>query len=511
MSDGHKYRVLFVTSEVQPLMKTGGLADVSASLPAALRARGHDVRILTPAYADSLTRGFDIRPQHRFLPPPGMRKMKLLETVLPEYGVPSWLLDMPAFSARSGSPYVDARGLPYPDNAECFNSLCRVAAWIAAGNAGLGWQPELVHCNEWHTGLVPVWLGLDDIPVASVFTIHNLAYQGLFPRDDFEQLQLPASLWHHQALEFHNHVSFIKGGLQFADRLTTVSPTFAREILLPENGEGLDGVLRERSAELTGILNGLDTRCWNPEDDPLLTQNYSFDSLQFKSVNKLSVQRQLQLEETRKLPLVAVIGRLAYQKGIDVLLDALPELMELPLQLAIIGSGDLPYEAALLDAAQRYPRRMAVHLGFNEALAHRLEAGADILLMPSRFEPCGLTQMQSLRYGTVPVVGRCGGLIDTVTETDPISLNNQTATGFFIDPLSPENIVATMRKVLDAYRRPDEWRALMGQGMRQDFSWDRSARNYETVYHAAMADRRDGSRVRRYLSEISTPPGSPQG
>lgn len=430
---------------------------------------------------------------------------------LPGYGVPVWLIDSPAFSRRSGSPYVDAKGHPYPDNAECFNFLSRVAAWIAAGSAELEWQPDLVHCNEWHTGLIPVWLGLENIPVASVFTIHNLAYQGLFPRAVFDKLRLPAALWHHQALEFHGQVSFIKGGLMFADRLTTVSPGFAREILLPDNGEGLDGVLRERVDELSGILNGLDTRCWDPEQDPLLIQNYSSGSLQLKAVNKLSVQRQLQLKPTSKLPLVTVIGRLAYQKGIDVLLESLPQLMELPLQLAVVGSGDLPYEVALRDAAKQYPHRMAVHIGFNEVLAHRLEAGADMLLMPSRFEPCGLTQMQSLRYGTVPVVGRCGGLLDTVTDTDPVSLNSHTATGFFIDPLSPAGIVTAMRSALAVFGRPAEWQTLMEQGMRQDFGWEQSAQNYEAVYREAVTARRRGSRVWRFLPEQSAAPGGSQG
>lgn len=489
-SDG--YRILFVTSEVQPLMKTGGLADVSAALPAALRVRGHDVRVLTPAYADSFDSGVAIRPVPAFKPPDFLAQARLGQASLPEEGLPVWLLDVPSFSERSGSPYHDANGEPYGDNAQRFNHLCRIAAWIAAGEAGLSWQPDIVHCNEWHTGLVPVWLSVDQLSAASVFTIHNLAYQGLFPRRDFDVLGLPDSLWHHQALEFHGQLSCLKAGLQFADRLTTVSPTFAREILTPQGGEGLDGVLRERAGALTGIINGLDTRRWDPRHDPALARTYGVDSVEGKAKNTVAVRREMHLARGDGRPLVAVIGRLAFQKGIDVLIEALPELLALAMDVAIIGTGDRSYEEALKELAEAYPGRLAVRTAFDESLAHRLEAGAALLLMPSRYEPCGLTQMQSLRYGTVPVVGRCGGLVDTVVGMDAVSRSSGTATGFFIDPLSPTGIVAAMKQALACYDDAQTWRGLMQRGMQRDFSWDRSARSYEKVYRDAVVARRQG-------------------
>jgi starch synthase len=302
----------------------------------------------------------------------------------------------------------------------------------------------------------------------------------------------------------------MKGGLLFSDYLTTVSPTFAREILDPKYGEGLDGVLRERADRLTGILNGLDAETWNPEHDPLLERNYSTETLDAKSVNTIAVRAELGLSDGSNEPLIAVIGRLAHQKGIDELLDALPDLLTLPVQLAILGSGDRRYEQALKKIGAKFPGRLAVHIGFDEALAHRLEAGADMLLMPSRFEPCGLTQMQSLRYGTVPVVARCGGLIDTVTETTPASLADSSATGFFIDPLSPEEIVATVQRAVGLFRRPRDWRRLMRQGMQQDFSWEQSARCYEAVYRKALAASRQEEPGVARLAELSALPGRPQ-
>ena len=482
-----KYRILFVTSEVQPLMKTGGLADVSAALPAALRSMGHDVRILTPAYADSLQSGQAISVCEQFDGDEAGDDARLLRTSLPESNVPVWMLDVPDFGSRKGSPYLDEEGKPWSDNAERFNRLSQIAALIAGDRVGLGWCADIVHCNEWHTGLIPVWLKQYGLSIATVFTIHNLAYQGLFPREQFDRLALPARLWSPRGLEFHNQLCMIKGGLQFADKLTTVSPNFAREILTPEYGNGLAGVLQERVNDLTGILNGLDTDCWNPKTDPWLKRNYDLASLELKRANKTAIQKQLGLTAGKHIPLVVMIGRLVHQKGVDYVIDAVPELMQSPLQLAILGTGDKSYRKALAGLQAKFPGKFALIDRFGEAIAHRLEAAADMLLMPSRFEPCGLTQLQSLRYGTVPIVSRTGGLLDTVINLESDSSNLKSATGLYIDELTPAGIVRAIQRALELLSRHPAWQVLMQNGMRQDFSWARSARQYERVYREASA------------------------
>lgn len=474
-----------VAAEVTPLLKTGGLADAVAGLSAALVRLGHDVRVLMPGYRHVFDAAREVAPEGGFCDPDA-QGAGLLGAPLPRSGVLAWLLDHPFFSERGGNPYLDRHGRDYPDNDRRFDCLARVAAGIAGGYSGLAWRPDVVHAHDWHAGLTPVHMLLRRVPAACVFTVHNLAYQGLFPPDAIERLQLPAWLWHPEALEYYGRLSFIKGGLNFSDRLSTVSPTFAREIMTPEYGEGLQGVLARRSAELKGILNGLDLEEWNPAADPLITAAYSPHDLSGKRHNRSRVRQVLGLVDDPEQVLVAVIGRLADQKGIDLLLGALPQLMELPVQIAVLGSGQRIYEEALEAAAAGYPGRLSVTIGYDEGLAHELEAGAEMLLMPSRYEPCGLAQMQAMRYGTIPVVRGCGGLLDTVVDADREALAQGAATGFVFEPATVPALVGAVRRALAVRRDPRQWAGLVSTAMAADFSWRRSAEHYLSLYRDAL-------------------------
>jgi starch synthase len=482
-------RVLFVTAEAQPLMKTGGLGDVCGSLPPALRALGRDVRLMMPAYpaakraAGSLSAVTQIA--IRFTETP----VTLLEGLLPGTDVPLWLVDYPPAFGREGHPYLAADGQPWYDNGPRFGLLCAAAAAIAQGETPLAWRPDVVHCHDWQTGLVPALLALRDARPATIFTVHNLAYQGLFPASLFVELGLPARLWSIDALEFYGQLAFIKGGLAAADFVTTVSPTYAREIQTPAFGSGMDGLLRQRADRLVGILNGIDIAVWDPARDTYLTQTYTAESFDRKQINKLALQERFGLAHDSARPLIGTVGRMVEQKGFDLILDAWPMLAE-RVQLAVLGSGKRAFEDAWRDTARRYPRQVGVHIGYDERLAHRIEAGADMFLMPSRFEPCGLNQMYSLRYGTVPVVRRVGGLADTVTDATAAALADGTATGIVFDDASPTAVARAVARALDLYADRDKWRALARNGMRRDFSWHTSARSYAAVYDRAAAEAR---------------------
>lgn len=481
-------RILFVASEFSPLMKTGGLGDAVAGLAAALLRRGHDVRVLMPAYGDILARAetMDSVPDYR--PPPALSTSRLLATRAGPDEVTVWLFDMPGFGDRMGNPYIEDNGEPPADDHLRFGGLCRAAVAIADGSALTGWRADLIHCHDWHTGLVPVYALLGRVPAATIFTIHNLGYQGRFPFSALHQLGLPSWLWHYSALEFHGDLSFIKGGLCFADQLTTVSPGYAREILTSEYGEGLDGVLRERRDRLTGTLNGLDTTIWDPERDPYLDSHYCKAQLAGKGRCRQALSREFGLADD-ETALVVMVGRLTTQKGVDLLLEALPSLIAEPLRLLVLGSGELKYERELHETALSWPGRMAVYIGYNEALAHRFIAGADIVLMPSQFEPCGLVQLQALRYGTVPVVHRTGGLADTVIDATSDNIETGLATGFCFEEAAPEALVASVRRALDLYRDSEVWNALQRRGMAQDFSWTNSAESYERLYQTLLIEK----------------------
>lgn len=485
--------ILFLASELYPLIKTGGLADVAGSLPRALRELGQDVRVLLPAYPQAKARCQGLTPvaELRLL----NRSATLLETTLPGTDTPLWLLDAPHWYDRPDNPYLRPDGIPWPDNAERFGALCWAGLHLALNRVGLDWQPDIVHCNDWQTGLVPALLSLYASRPATVFTIHNLAYQGVFPAQVYAQLQLPKALWHLEGLEFHGQLSFIKGGLMYADRINTVSPTYAKEIQTPAFGCGLEGVLRARCQRLSGILNGIDTAKWNPATDPWIPQTYDLKSLQRKQANKLALQRRFDFPAQAEIPLLVFIGRLVPQKGIDLILQSLPSLIRYPLQFVFLGSGDGDFEHGLLYWSRRHPNQLAVHIGYDEPLSHLLEAGADIFLMPSRFEPCGLNQMYSQRYGTVPIVHCTGGLADTVVDATPDQLANQAATGVSFDHPVAGAFQEAVKRAWLLYSQPETWRMLQQAGMIRDFSWHRSAAEYCWLYQQALADHKTGHPV----------------
>lgn len=479
-----KKKILFVTSEVYPLIKTGGLADVSGSLPQALKALGHEVKILVPGYPKVLASA-DFSP----LPTRPETAPRLLRALLPETEVDVWALQDESHFGREGNPYLGPDGHPWPDNAERFAHFCRVGTEIALDRLGLDFKPDIVHCNDWQSGLIPALLADEPKRPGTVFTIHNLAYQGVFPRSTFEALKLPQRFWSPEALEFYEQMSFIKGGLVFADRISTVSPTYAREIQAKEDGCGLEGLLTHRQSRLSGILNGIDTEAWNPATDPLLENHFNIKSLKARKVLKAQLQEISGLPLKPDLPVFAWVGRLVEQKGIDFLLESLPKLMALPLQIVLIGTGDARYEKALSEWQHLFPERISVFLGYSEARAHLAEAGTDVFLMPSRFEPCGLNQMYSQRYGAIPLVRRAGGLADTVTDATAKAIEEGTATGIVFETPSSDAFFEAIERALALYAQKTVWSGIQKNGMRKDFSWETSALQYLDLYDAALGDR----------------------
>jgi starch synthase len=496
-------KILFVASEAHPLVKTGGLGDVAGSLPVALQSLGADVRLLLPAYREAVTRAGKLKTV-ALVPITGLAApVKILEGRLPGTSLIIWLADFPPAYDRPGNPYLDPRGQPWPDNAMRFALLAHVAMTLALGHSRIKWRPDVVHCHDWQTGLVPVLLAHEKTRPATVFTIHNLAYQGLFPRQTFTALALRPELWSPEALEFHDQLSFMKAGLVFADQLTTVSPTYAREIQTPEFGDGLDGLLRLRAARLSGILNGIDDSEWDPARDRFLAKNYSVGKPQGKSANKLALQREFGLPPETDAPLIGMVGRLVAQKGIDLVLETLPGLMHRPLQLVLLGGGEAGYEAALLRQAARYKDRLALRIGYDERLAHRIEAGADMFLMPSRFEPCGLNQLYSLRYGTIPIVRHAGGLADTVVDATPENIGNGKATGVVFQQPGASALLGAVDRALTLWRDTGCWKKIMLTGMRQDFSWRHSAAEYLRLYDRLRRMAPDGAQRKRKAATSS--------
>ena len=483
--------ILFASSEAHPLIKTGGLADVAGSLPRAIRTLQHDIRIVIPAYQSILkqARKFTLVAH---LELEGIKQpVRIFCGRLPGSTVTTYLVDSPEHFDRPGNPYTMKQGAEWPDNAERFTTFCRAIEALALDTAGLDWQPDIIHCNDWQTALVPPLLDRHTTRPATIFTIHNLAYQGLFDWKVFKKLKLPADFWSMEAMEFHDQFSFIKGGLVFADWVTTVSPTYAEEIQTSKYGYGLEGLISYRKDNLTGIVNGVDYSVWNPGRDILIPVQFTARSLTHKVENKQALQEHFKLPVDRTIPVFAVISRLVEQKGIDLILKIVPEFVKQKAQLIILGSGDSKLETGIRDAVKKYPQQVAAHIGYDEALSHHIEAGADIFLMPSRFEPCGLNQIYSQRYGTVPIVRNTGGLVDTVTDTTARTLELKTATGFSFNKAKSTALLKAVERALGYYRQPEIWQQIVCTGMKQDFSWKRSAQLYTELYEVVLAQQAD--------------------
>jgi len=486
----HRPRVLFVTSECTPWSKTGGLADVSASLPAALRALGADVRILMPAYSGVPVH--EAESVAHWAATARFPAARLLATRLPN-GPPAFLVDCPLLYARRGGPYQSDTNEDWGDNAVRFAQLCRVAAGLGQG-ALAAWRPHVVHCNDWQSG--PAIAMLRFAPAdhaATVMTVHNLAFQGLFPPGVIEQAELPAASFRMEGAEFYGQYSYLKAGLAYADAITTVSPTYAKEIQSDPMGMGLNGLFAYRRSALQGILNGIDIIEWDPALDPHIACPYDADTLDKKAQNKRALQARLGLP-AEDVPLFGLVARLTDQKGVDLVAGLAPTLAGLPAQLAILGRGEPGLEKTLVELARAHPHAISATISFDEPLAHQIEAGADLFLMPSRFEPCGMNQMYSQRYGTVPIVRATGGLADSVVDYDA---GAGTGTGFLFREAVPGQLMEAIRRATEVFGDRESWRRLQLAGMARDFSWDRSARQYLEIYRRLAAGDKPQAAARR--------------
>ena len=470
-------RVLHAAAEVFPLVKTGGLADVVAALPLALAEQGADPRLLLPglpAVMDGVQGAKTIIDIGTCF---GAMRVRLLLARMPGTKMPVYVVDAPYLYRREGSPYQTPAGQEWGDNLQRFALLGWVAAHLAAGDADPQWLPDVVHAHDWHAAMACAYMAEHAAsPAATVFTVHNLAFQGLFPTHDWALLGIGSHLMSPAGLEFHGQLSFMKAGLKFADRITTVSPTYAREIATAEFGCGLDGVIRDRGAAVSGIINGIDSGIWNPASDSAIATRYDAERLAGKAECRRALQAELGLVRDDSALLLTVISRLTAQKGLDLLLAALPELAMQGVQFAVQGTGEPALEAAFRMAQQAHPGKVHMHLGYDEARAHRLVAGADVIAVPSRFEPCGLTQMYGLRYGTLPVVRRTGGLADTVADGK---------TGFVFDEATPAALRGAVERALVTKRDSAAWAALQRRAMGRDLSWAEPAKQYLQLYAEA--------------------------
>lgn len=486
-------RILYVASEVAPFAKTGGLADVAGALPAALAGLGHDVKVVMPGYRSGKDEPGKFAER-------GNIKVSLAGedypfTVeggrLPETGAEILYLSNSRLFDRPG--LYQENGKDYPDNLERFAAFSRAVLELPGL---LNWHPEVIHCNDWQTALIPAYLKAHFpgdtrfIGTGTLFTIHNLAYQGLFPASEFPKLSLPPEFFTPESLEFYGKVNLLKAGLLFSGILNTVSPTYSHEIQTPQFGSGLEGLLHLRHNDLFGIINGVDYKQWDPAHDPHLKHPYDSRRLRGKRLCKEILQKESGLP-VKEAPLIGMITRLTVQKGVDLVIDVLDEMMMLDLHMVILGKGDPDIHRRLEEAKDRYPEQLSVHINFDESLAHRIEAGSDMFLMPSRYEPCGLNQLYSLRYGTVPIARKTGGLADTIIDATPSNIAAGKANGFLIEHASPHELLTTVRLALKLFQGKDLWLKLVRNGMKADFSWGRSAKEYERLYRLAIEKRAD--------------------
>ena len=478
-----RVKVLQVGAEVFPLVKTGGLADVLGALPQALIGQGADVRLLLPGLPAIVDAVLHQKTVLEIGPCFGAARVTLRLGQMPYSKVPVYVVDAPLLYRRPGSPYQASDGSEWPDNLQRFALLGWVGAHLGSGELDPAWRPEVLHAHDWHAALACAYVEAHPPAcVATVFTVHNLAYQGLFPSGDFPLLGLSSRFMAATGIEFHHQLSFMKAGLKFASRVTTVSPTYAREIATHENGFGLDGVIRGRGNAVSGVLNGVDGAVWNPATDAGIAERYSPAQLGGKQRCKRALQTEAGLTPRADAPLFGVVSRLTSQKGLDLVLGALPGLLERGGQLALQGAGDSTLEAAFVAAAAAHAGDISVRIGYDEAFAHRLIAGADAILVPSRFEPCGLTQLYGLRYGTLPVVRQVGGLADTVVDATDEAVQADRATGFGFDAATPAALDAALQRAAALYAQPERWRRLVLRAMAQDYSWGEAAQHYMALY-----------------------------
>ena len=484
-------KVLFVASEGLPYSKTGGLADVVGALPQALVEAGHDVTVLLPRYHNNNTQP-PIVPSLTIPLGDELRYPAIAEGAAVG-GVRYFFVDDPAYFDRD--QLYGIKGSDYPDNAERFAEFSRAAIEFAKQV----WMPDVIHCHDWQTALVPVFLhsvyGQDPAlrKLAVVLTIHNIGYQGIFPRSALERAGVPANLFNLEALEFYGKANFLKGGIVFSDAITTVSRKYAEEIQTPEYGFGLEGVIRQRRERLTGILNGVDYKVWSPETDKLIAQNYSTHNLELKRACKKDLLEIYKLPAANiDRPLIGIVSRFDEQKGFDLIAEIATELLQENLSLVVLGTGKPEYEKLFQALAAKFPTKVVAKIAYDSTFAHKIEAGADMFLMPSRYEPCGLNQIYSLRYGTVPIVRATGGLDDTIIPFNP---ETGAGTGFKFGPYKSTALLACVREALKAFRDQKAWRKLQLNGMTKDFSWKPSAAAYVAVYEAARSARIPGAVV----------------
>ena len=485
-------RVLSIASEIYPLIKIGELADVTGALPIALKSEGIEVRTVVPGYP-SVMNSLGLVEGVIHLPHFFGGEARLLRATSCELGL--FVLDAPHLFSRAGNPYLRADGADWPDNALRFAALARIAADIGLGFVS-SFVPDIVHAHDWHGALALAYMHYSDRQrPATVMTVHNLAYQGVFPQEMLAAIDLPPQSFNVHGVEYYERIGFLKAGLYFADRITTVSPTYAREILSDEGGMGLGGLLRERSGDLTGILNGIDTSVWDPATDPHIpgcfytdaSSGFESEVLKNRATNKAALQRRLGLQLAPDVLTLGVIGRLSSKKGLDLLLENLPTIVREGMQLVVLGSGgDRSLQYRYRAAAQANPERVSVTIGHDEGLAHLIQAGADALVVPSRFEPCGLTQLCALRYGTVPIVSRIGGLEDTVVDADDLAMTGGGQTGFKFGPVTAENLAGVLQRACATFHDVAAWRRIQRNGMSIDVSWGNPASRYADLYSSLV-------------------------
>lgn len=479
-------KVLFVASECVPFIKTGGLADVIGAVPKTLRAMGVDVKIMLPAYPalQSITKTgtavLTVDDLHG-------GSAALISTQAEDLDL--LLLDAPHLYDRPGNIYLDQDGNDWPDNHLRFGALSQIGTQVGIEGVG-GWTPDIIHAHDWQTGLIPAYLHQAKAQTPkSVLTIHNIAFQGLIDAAHCGALGIEPETFTPDGAEYFGKLGFLKAGLAYCDKITTVSPTYSGELMLPEFGMGLEGILQARSRDVSGILNGIDTDIWNPETDEDLPSPYTANTLNRKNANRAELIKRFALDAHSDGPIFCVISRLTTQKGLDLLLEALPKLVERGAKLALLGSGDKDMEAAFIGATHRHAGSVGVIIGYNEPLSHLMQGGSDAILIPSRFEPCGLTQLYGLRYGTLPVVARTGGLADTVIDANDAALVGECATGIQFAPVTAATLEQAIMRTCDLYEQPEIWKAMVQRAMKHPVGWDRSAQIYLDLYETLHSEK----------------------